>query len=252
MIHFGAVHRLDFYASAERFRSTAGGDEGIDNFMGGLQVFLHQQRRDEQAGPVVVESGVAGAVGRKMASGPKIQAGQVTDRVVVLGTVEARDDGMAGVADLRPVDVPQGFIGPVGHRDSLGLIRERGRGRHFPLPKDANDAQPDIAALRGIPLRTDRLEVDAGGSRLWAVAANAIGLQNRLHVLLKIQRGVIGEGRQTGQEQSGKKSLPGQRLPNRTQRRMHGLLENLSTPFIMPESGPLVLELPCRSACLDW
>ena len=238
MIHFGAVHRFDFNAGPERLRSAAGRDEGIDNFMGRLQVFLHQQRRDEQAGPVVVESGVTGAVAWKMTSGPKIQAGQVTNRVVVLGTVEARDDGMAGVADLRPVDVPQSFVGPVGHRDSLGLIRERGRGRHFPLPKDANDAQPDIGALRGIPLRTDRLEVDAGGSRLRAVAANAIGLQNRLYVSLKIQRGVIGEGRQTSQEQSGKNSLPEQGLPNRTLRRMHGLQENRSTPFIMPESGP--------------
>ena len=155
---------------------------------------------------------------------------------------------MAGVADLRPVDVPQSFFGPVGHSDSLGLIRERGRGRHFPLPKDANDAQPDIAALRGIPLRTDRLEVDAGGSRLRAMAANAIGLQNRLYVLLKIQRGVSGEGRQAGQEQSGKNSLPEPGLPNRTLRRMHGLQENRSTPFIMPESGPHDSELPCRSA----
>ena len=140
VIHFGAVHRLDFNTGPERLRSAMGRDEGIDNFMGGLQVFLHEQRRDEQAGPVVVESGVTGAVGREVASGPKIQAGQVTDRVVVLRSVEARDDGMAGVAYLCPVDVPQGFIGPVGHRDSLGFIRERGRGRHFPLAKDANDA----------------------------------------------------------------------------------------------------------------
>ena len=237
MIHFGAVHRLDFNASAERFRPAAGRDEGSDDFMGGLEVFLHQQRRDEQAGPVVVEPGVAGAVGRKMAGGPKVQAGQVTDRVVVLRAVEAGDDGMAGVADLRPVDVPQSFVGPVGHRDALGLLREGGRGRHFPLPQDAQDAQPDIAALRGIALRADRPEVDAGGSRLRAVAANAIGLQNRLHVLLKIQRGVIGEGRPSGQQQRGENGLPGQRLPSLTRGRIHGLPGKRSTPFIMAECG---------------
>lgn len=96
-----------------------GGDVGAfsvdrfgDDFAGGVQVFLHEERREGEDIADVIEA-VSGIVGGKGVGGVEVDAGEVSDSVLVFGAVEAPDGDATGIGVIG-IDLEDLALDPAG------------------------------------------------------------------------------------------------------------------------------------------
>ena len=170
--------------------------------VGDVEVRLEQQRRELQRLLVVHEPVAGDGIGRQNLRDVVVEQEQFAERVAIL-----RDGQPPHAAVLRrrprtghlhrllhPLDRPLAFVG----RRLLRVLRRHRSGRDLlqhVLP------QLEMAVFQ---LRIEVIDADAGGHLVRVVAAHAVLLEERLHVLVErlLERGrVVGPGRCRNEQQ---------------------------------------------------
>ena len=116
------------------------------NLVGGGEVFLHENRRHRQEIADIVEA-VAHVIGREVVGRVKVNAEEVTNRVVVLRTVEA-SQGDSSWVGLGSSKLLQLSVQPRRDRFYLGCRRlPAPRRRHLVSPDIGDDLTPGLHVL---------------------------------------------------------------------------------------------------------
>ena len=214
-----AVGREDLFVVAERFAAAvaklpavvrgapapgraAGVDRSTRDVLGGVEVFLHQERVDREHIADVVEP-VADVVDREVVGGREVDAEQVMDRGVVLGPVQAAERHTAGL-DERAIELRERRRNPLGDQLHLRRARPGGdpRGRHVAILDVILDQLPAIAIGEDLVDRPVAFQIEIGLADRVAVATVAILRKERdnLSVVGAVEGCSIGRGVGSGRD----------------------------------------------------
>ena len=185
MIRLGAHEVLDLKAHVQTVPRLSGRDQRIDHIARGFQVLLGQHRRDEKAVAVVPETAFSLTVLGKCVRWPEVQAGQVPNRVVVLGAIQTGNRYRTWISKLAPIESVDGVVDPFNQLLALLDCGQRRQRRHFVLAQDAQCTQPHRACPNDRSVVRVVLKNDAGSLMLGAVALRAVGLEEGLNLASK-------------------------------------------------------------------
>src|SRR6185295_13254482 len=186
--------------------------EARGDLLRGREVFLQQGGGEHEGVARVGEALAGGAVGRKVARGLEVDAGQVADRVVVLGVAEAADDDAAGVAGAGLGLDGEEVAGPGD--DDLALLGGEGRallGGHLAVFEILDEERPGLEVLADLGEAGEAFEVEvalflfggvAGEAVLGEEGADALGV---VAAEVRVRRG----GGRGGQKQEDREQQPG-------------------------------------------
>ena len=194
----------------------------VGDLLGRVQVLAEQGRRHDERVAGVREAFARGAVRREIAGGLEVDAGQVADRVVVLGVAEAADDDAARVAGAGAGFGVEHGAHPGGDRAALlgarlgALLR-----RHLAVFQVLDDHRPGLEVALDRGQRRVSLEVEVALLLLGGMTSEAVLREDGLHAV-GVVAGKVGvearrryRGQQRKDEQGAERSLTG-RLPTMT------------------------------------
>ena len=148
----------------------------------GQQILVQQRRRHRQRLAGVVEAGLVGGIDGEFPRRTDVDAGQIADRVVVLGIAEPSREHHAGIAVTAAGLGGPGRLNPLDHLlpRAIGRLGRLFR-RHLARAEPRENAIPARKILDdGIDRRVLR-QIELCGRPGAAVAARAVGLEERLH-----------------------------------------------------------------------
>ena len=185
------------------------GQNRVDAHRGRFQVFLHQDRRQEQRRAVGVKAFAAGAVAGQQRAGFQVEAQQIADRVVVFGSGEpaAHDIGLVIfaallVAELAAIDVHLP-VQPGDQQFSLVVAGLGGLGRrHFAAADPLQRLFPRLESRRGLGIGVELLQIQLVVLLIRAVALVAEFGHQRLD--LGFERRLVGSAGGAKQERGTK------------------------------------------------
>ena len=159
---------------------------------GGLQVFLQEGRRHRQRFARVVEAGRIGRIDGEFARRPEIDAGEITNRVIVLHVAQPAGEHDAGVAGIPADFVFPHRVEPAHGGSPLGRGRMllRFLGRHLAGLKSFKQQAPALAILHQRTHRVVGAQIHLRLRVVVAVTGDAVGFEKRLDRPVELARKV--------------------------------------------------------------
>jgi hypothetical protein len=171
----------------------------ISDAAGRFEIFLEQSRRHGERFARVVEAGGVGGVDGELSGGSNVDAGEVSNRVVVFGVAEPAREHRAGVASVLAGEMRTEGANPVDHRRSLGgrRVARRFLGRHLFGGKPLQDHFPAGEAAGDIAQSGEGGEVEVALGADVGVALGAVGRDEGPHDVGErlVQSGIGAVGR---------------------------------------------------------
>ena len=167
-----------------RLHGTGAEHGRVDHFFGCGEIFFHQDRGEREGITDHVEA-IPGIVLRKIVGGPEVNAEQVANGVVVLGTVEAARRHAPRFGFDRRLRAVQFHADPVGGCLQVSSFGPgRATGRHFSGHQTPLDGFPLVPIFPNSGRRGESLQVQVSGLHGVVVTGKAVLHEQWLHGLL--------------------------------------------------------------------